>query len=238
MNDNDKIAIYYIVTGDYKKLFPDFLESVHNFYPKNQKIVKLISDGLEEFATYKKNKVKVDLCPKINNYPWPIVPLYKMWLISENFDNSCKYSCYFNGNSIINVHALDALNPNKITVSYHSFNSKKRPYNPWPHININPTSSAYLKNETYEYVQSGFFFGPSNIIYNMCTEINDLLTDDMKRHRFAQWHDESYLNKWCTLNPELIDKKYIMTVHKKDLDHYRFVYLRDKLKYSINRKYK
>ena len=55
MNNKDfKIAVYYIATGKYKVLFPEFLESVHNFYPDNKKIVKVISDGLEEYSDYEK----------------------------------------------------------------------------------------------------------------------------------------------------------------------------------------
>ena len=60
--------------------------------------------------------------------------------------------------------------------------------------------------------------------------------EDTKRHIFAQWHDESYLNKWCVLHSELVDKKYIMTVYKDDVDLYRFVYLRNKLNYSIDKR--
>ena len=237
MNDSKfKIAVYYIATGNYKSLFPEFLESVHNLFPEQKKIVKLISDGLEEYSNYEKGNVKVDLCPRINNYPWPIVALYKMWHILENFDTSCEYSCYFNGNSIIFPHSLDALDLNKLSVSYHSFNSKSKPYNPWTYININPNSCSYLKNETYEYIQSGFFFGPSNIIYQMCNEVNEMVRDDAKRYIFAQGHDESYLNKWCVLHSELVDKKYIMTVYKDDVDLYRFVYLRNKLNYSIDKR--
>ena len=235
MNNNSKIAVYYIATGEYKNLFPGFLESVHNLFPNNKKIVKLISDGLEEYKTYEKDNVKVELCPRINNYPWPIVALYKMWHIYENFDHECEYACYFNGNSIINNHASDALSLEKITASYHSFNSKVNPYNPWTYININPNSSAYLKNETYEYVQSGFFFGTSNLIYKMCDEIIQLTKEDTRRHIFAQWHDESYFNKWCVLNSELVEKKYIMTVYQNELDPYRFIYLRNKKDYSIDK---
>ena len=234
MNDKKlKIAIYYISTGEYKKLFPEFLESVHNFFPGHKKIVKVISDGLEEFSSYEKGDVKIELCPRINNYPWPIVALYKMWHILENFDQTCDYACYFNGNAIIYEHSFDALNLNKITISYHSFNAKSKPYNPWPYININPNSSAYLENTTYEYVQSGFFFGPSKMIYQLCDGVVKLLREDTRKFMFAQWHDESYLNKWCVLHPELVDKKYIMTIYKNDIDLHRFVYLRDKRSYSI-----
>ncbi len=233
MNNHKKIAVYYIATGDYKKLFPEFLESLQNFYPSYYKIVKLISDGLEEYKTYEQGNVKVDLCPRINNYPWPVIALYKMWHILENFDPSYDYACYFNSNAIIHEHDENIFDLNKITVSYHSFHAKSSPYDPWPHIHINPYSSAYLENGTYEYIQSGFFIGPNDLIFEMCKEIMNLLKKDTSRCIFAEWHDESYLNKWCYTHPDLVDKKYIMTVYQKDLDSERFIFLRDKRDYSI-----
>lgn len=235
VNTSDKIAVYYIATGEYKKLFPEFLESVHNFFPNNQKIVKVISDGLDEYSNYEKGNVKVDLCPRICNYPWPIVALYKMWHILDNFDSTCTYSCYFNANAIINSHALDVFNLNKITVPYHSFNSKSSPYVPWSCININPASCAFLVNGTYEYVQSGFFFGPSNLIKKLCEDVINMVKTDTKKCIFAQWHDESYLNKWCVMNGKLIERKYVFTIYKNEIDQYRCVYLRDKKDYSIDK---
>lgn len=236
MDENKKIAVYYIATGDYKNLFPDFLESLQNLYPSNQKIVKLISDGLEEYKDYEKGKVRVDLCPRINDYPWPIVALYKMWHILENIDKTCDYSCYFNANSIINPHSPICFDLDKLTVSYHSFCSKKWEYDPWQYIDLSKESSAYLENGTYEYVQSGFFFGPTPLIEKMCEEVIQLLKYDTACHIFAQWHDESYLNKWVVQNRNLVDIKHIMTVYKEDLDETRFIYLKNKKEYKIGRK--
>lgn len=230
-----KIAVYYIATGDYKKLFPEFLDSVKNLYPNCLKVVKLISDGLQEYENYSEENVKVDLCPRINDYPWPIVALYKMWHIYQNKDDDCDYVCYFNANSIINKHDEKVFDLNKITVSYHSFNSKAKPYDPWQYINLSGQSSAYLPNESYEYVQSGFFFGKADLVYQMCFDIVELVRKDTRKHIFAQWHDESYLNKWCVLNEEKVDRKYIMTIYKNDVDETRFIFLRNKNNYDIDK---
>ena len=236
MNDKKKkIAVYYIATGDYKILFPDFLLSLDNFFPEDEKIVKVISDGLEEYKTYEHENVKVELCPRINNYPWPIITLYKMWHILENRDDTCDYVCYFNGNSIINPHNLDIFDFNKITVSYHSFDYDREHYNIWPYINISRNSCAYLENKTYEYIQGGFFFGPSKMIYDMCQDIVDMVNYDSRKQLYAQWHDESYLNKWCVDNFNKVDKKWIMTCYKDFVDSNRFIYLRDKNSYDIKK---
>jgi len=235
MNGNTRIAVYYIATGKYKGLFPEFLESLQNFFPECKKIVKLISDGLEEYRDYEKGNVMVDLCPRINDYPWPVVTLYKMWHIQENYDSSCDYACYFNANAIIYKHSNEVFDLNKITVSYHSFNHKGHDYNSWDYIRINPNSSAYLENDTYEYIQGGFFFGKNDLIYQMCQDITSMVQYDTNRSIIAQWHDESYLNKWCVEHANLVDKKFIMTVYPDTISEERFVFLRRKEDYQIKK---
>ena len=228
-----KIAVYYIATGKYKVLFEEFLSSLNNFFPEYKKIVKLISDGLEEYKDYEKGNVKVDLCPRINNYPWPVITLYKMWNILENRDDSCDYACYFNGNAYVYPHTPNIFDMNKITTSFHSFDYKDEHYNIWEYINLSKESCAYLENNTYEYIQAAFFFGPSNLIYRMCQEVNNMVITDTQKYIFAQWHDESYLNKWCVDHPQLVDKKRILAYFKDLIDENRFVHLREKKDYNI-----
>ena len=235
-NKNIKIAVYYIATGDYKKLFPGFLESLQNYFPEDEKVVKLISDGLEEYKGYVNGKVRVDLCPRINDYPWPIVTLYKMWHILENFDESCDYFCYFNGNAIIHPHYPDVFDMTKITTSYHSFNTNKYEFNIWDNIQLDPKSRAYLENKTYGYVQGAFFGGPKELFRQLCDEVTQMVKYDTNRFMFAQWHDESYLNKWCVEHEDLVDRKYVLAYYEDEIDKNRFVHLRDKRDLGINRK--
>lgn len=234
-NEIKKIAVYYIATGEYKKFFPDFLQSLKNFFPENKKIVKLISDGLEEYSNYEVGNIKVELCPRINNYPWPVIALYKMWHILENRDDTCDFACYFNSNVIIYENNRDVFDMNKLTVSYHSFDYGSEHYDIWPYVKINPGSIAYIENNTYEYIQSGFFFGPSSLIYKMCDDVVKMINRDSKYGLFAHWHDESYLNKWCVDNSSLVDKKHIMTVYDDMIDGNRFVFLKDKRDYGVIR---
>ena len=231
--NNKKIAVFYIATGKYKVFFPEFLKSLQNFFPEYKKVVKLISDGLEEYSNYENENVKVELCPRINNYPWPVIALYKMWHILENRDDTCEYACYFNANSIIYKHDENIFDMNKLTVSYHSFDYKNEHYDIWPYIRINQYSRAYLENKTYDYIQSGFFFGPSKLIYKMCEDVVEMINEDSKHYFYATWHDESYLNKWCVENENIVDKKSIMTVYKDLIDNKRFIFLKDKREYDI-----
>ena len=49
---------------------------------------------------------------------------------------------------------------------------KKKP--DWRHGKV-AKLLLYFILETYEYIQGGFFFGPSNLILKMCNDVCDML---------------------------------------------------------------
>ena len=201
------IGIYYIATGDYKKCFKSFIESIQNFYPEYKRTVMLITDGLSEWDGYTDDNLTVRVCPRINHYPWPVVSLYKMYHIAENYDESFTHMCYFNANTQI-IKNNKPLDFNRFNATKHIYSAFKG-YDVFNYVKLNEKSSAYMKNGTYDYVQACFFFGPSYLVMEMCKSVNKMLSQDMNRRMFAQWHDESYLNKWCVTmcNKQLIVRK-------------------------------
>ena len=62
-----------------------------------------------------------------------------------------------------------------------------------------------------------------------------ILLYDTARSMFAQWHDESYINKWCVEHEDIVDKRYVMTVYEDSIDKDWFIYLRDKRDYNIKK---
>ena len=209
--DNIKIGVYYIATDFYKKLFPAFLATLPDFYPQYPKSLNVISDGLDEYKNYDNDNIHINICPKINHYPWPIITLYKMYHILQNFDDTCSHICYFNANSLL-YPCKDKLDFTKMNCTFHSFGSKNHKYTPVPSC-INPRSAAYLEDYTYDYIQGGFFFAPSEIARKMCEDVCEMLRIDMSKRLFPTWHDESYLNKWCIDNSSIVVKKQYGTVY-------------------------
>ena len=70
---------------------------------------------------------------------------------------------------------------------------------------IDKSSLAYI-GRPYTYIQSGLFIGPSDIVFKMCKEVCDMVEIDLKSNIIPQWHDESYLNKWCIEHTNLVKK--------------------------------
>ena len=210
------LVIYYIATSNYKMGFEHFQKNLHYFFPQLKKTVIIISDGLEEWdgveekgITYKVHHI-YHLC-------WPIIALFKMKLICDFWEEG-DYACYFNGTLQCNInydYKNHNIHPNKLNVTVHACSNDENMFDGEYFANIDINSQAYIKRK-YKYVQAGFFFGPSQIVYDMCQNVSKMCEIDLKKNIIPQWHDESYLNKWCCQNEHLINRQRFMSIGFKD----------------------
>ena len=197
------IGIYYIATGIYKNNFNPFIKSINNFFPQYNKKIILLSDGLEEYIDYQENNIHIEH-HYIEDHPWPIVALFRFHYLVK-YKVNCDYIFFINSNSMILPNKLyNWFDENKINVTKHfSYRSGiKTTYELLLPSDDNPNSTSYIGNINYIYCQSGFFGGPSNLIYYMCKDIITMIDIDLKNNIIAKWHDETYFNKW------LYDKQY------------------------------
>ena len=197
------IGIYYIATGIYKNNFNPFIKSINNFFPQYNKKIILLSDGLEEYIDYQENNIHIEH-HYIEDHPWPIVALFRFHYLVK-YKVNCDYIFFINSNSMILPNKLyNWFDENKINVTKHfSYRSGiKTTYELLLPSDDNPNSTSYIGNINYIYCQSGFFGGPSNLIYDMCEDIITMIDIDLKNNIIAKWHDETYFNKW------LYDKQY------------------------------
>ena len=207
----ETLAIYYIATSNYKMGFEHFKKKLHYFFPQFKKTVVILSDGLDEWDNVEENGIlyKVN---HIQHFCWPIITLFKMKYIND-FQIESDYACYFNGNLQCNVnydYKNSNIDFNKLNVSIHVCSSDNDEYDGKRFANIDVNSIAYI-SKPYKYIQGGFFFGPSNIVYGMCKEVSEMCEIDLKKNIIPQWHDESYLNKWCSDNEHLVNKQRFMS---------------------------
>ena len=203
------LVIYFIATSKYKEGFKYFKENLRYFFPDMRKTIVILSDGLENWN----NVVEEDISYKvfhIDHFYWPIIALFKMKYILD-YKQDCDFVCYFNADLQFNpnykIPLSEVLDLTKLNLTRHSWHYDDTLYdgNIFAY-NIDRRSLAFISHE-YTYVQSCFFLGPAEIIYKMCHDISNWVKLDLKKNIIPQWHDESYLNKWCEENKELCAEK-------------------------------
>lgn len=202
------IGIYYIATSNYKMGFDHFKKNLQYFYPNEEKTIIILSDGLKEWNNIKENNITYKVY-YIQHFPWPIITLFKMKYILDFWDDSFDYVCYFNGNLQYNKdfdETTSKIDLNKLNVSRHCLRNKNNEFDGSQFANISEQSLAYI-SYPYKYIHGGFFFGPSDIVKKMCNGVSKMVGEDLKKNIIPQWHDESYLNKWCEDNPHLVNKE-------------------------------
>jgi len=194
------IGIYYICTGIYKNDFPRFIRSLNKFFPNNKKHVILISDGISEPKKYETNNITIEH-HIINDYPWPIVTLFKMKYI-ETYQCNCDYVFYFNANSEILDSDYSWFDKDKLNLTYHKdwFDHNEDPTVFLEPYMDNPNSVSYFGTKDYTYVQAAFFGGNAELVYNMCKEVNEMINIDLCNNIIPRYHDETYLNKYNYLH--------------------------------------
>lgn len=213
-------GIYYICTGIYKNDFERFLLSVRNFFPNNKKKIILLSDGLDHYDKYTDDHNIIVEHHHIDDYPWPIVTLFKMKYMLM-FKCDCDYIFYFNANSeILPINDYSWFDKDKLNLAYHkdyfSYNQNSCIFLE-PYMD-NPNSTSYMGTSDYTYVQGAFFGGPYTEVYKMCEQVNEMITIDLNNNIIPRYHDETYLNKYNYLH----NNSYISNV------------LISQIKYNIN----
>lgn len=92
------IAIYLFCTGEYAILAKDFLETLHRWMPNEEKVVCLVSDD-DTFKDFKGDNIRVEY-HHTEHYPWPVVTLYKFYLMKRYKIEGAKMHFYFNANVV------------------------------------------------------------------------------------------------------------------------------------------
>lgn len=205
------LAIYYIATSNYKSGFEHFKKNLHHFFPNFKKTVIVISDGLSQYDGVEENGITYKVF-NIQHFCWPIISLFKMKFILD-FKVDCDYVSYFNGDLQCNTnydYYNSNINFNKLNATFHTHSNDSIIYDGGNFACIDINSKAFI-NKPYKYIQGGFFFGPSHIVYKMCKDVYEMCENDLLNNIIPQWHDESYLNKWCVENKELVNKQRFMS---------------------------
>jgi hypothetical protein len=213
------VGIYYIATGSYKVYFDGFINSLNKFRKGKDKTVIYLTDEINKNVINGEYKGIKVIQHMINDAPWPIVTLLKMWFINQHKGDYDEIY-YFNANAQC-INDIDYIN-NKLILSCHNCSNGGYDGHRFLKINEdNPLSLAYIGVDEYEYTQAAFFGGDSKIVYKMCEDISKWVEWDLIKGIIPRWHDETYLNKWFYLNKDKCCRikvfgKYIDLVYNKD----------------------
>jgi hypothetical protein len=209
------LAIYYIATSNYKEGFIHFKNNLPYLYPEMKKTVVILSDGLTEWDNIIEGNITYKVY-HIEHFCWPIVALFKMkHILDHKID--CDYAMYMNGDLQYNINydtSLNKIDLNKLNVSRHHHSNINKCFDNNIFEKIDKSSLAYI-GKPYTYIQSGLFIGPSDIVFKMCKEVCDMVEIDLKSNIIPQWHDESYLNKWCIEHTSLVKKDQKLMSYSK-----------------------
>lgn len=146
---------------------------------------KLLNSQLEfefdeiviQYYKYNIKQITIEYCP---NFPWPVLTLYKPFLLSKYIDinndfNNDDYAMCCNVNLQFEKNNQNWFNENKINVSWHH---------------------THADNNHPYYIQGGFVFGQAEKMKELCelwqNRINYYINHD---HIVPAWHDETVLNE-------------------------------------------
>lgn len=201
-----KVAIYYIATSQYIIFFDEFIRNINNFLPGIEKKIILITDSDNvNYSNRSKDDIEVQQ-KHIDHHYWPIIALFKMYYIDKFFDGECDYHFYFNANMIFYKELIldscfDLYVMNHYCgkdMPFMTLNRNKRCIEVPRSAECYIDSSEILGNVIY--CQTAFFGGKTDTMKHMLSEVNNMLRNDLSYNIIADWHDETYFNKYMIKN--------------------------------------
>lgn len=196
-----KTLVIAIATGPYKEFLPGLIDSLKVETSMGELGVAIASD--EEMDLGNEYPIKYLFQ---EDYPWPIVALMKFHIIKRAIElvsgEHYTHVCYVDSKVMFKENV--EVPANHITTVYHNLypGYPSKFYQSLIEFENLETKASIGKN--YLYKQSGFFFGPIDLIFRAAKQISSWADYDLANHRIPVFHDESYWNKWLSMNEDLV----------------------------------
>lgn len=206
--DMEEVAILYICTGNYAKLWQQFYESAKkNFLPKHSKHFYVWTDqDLGDIDTD-----EVSIIPKFfEKWPAATIQRYKDFNTIKSILLEHKYVYFCNADLHIYKEVGDEFLPDEehplVGVQHIQYDKGQLlMHQMWENTEHNIFSHAYIDEEDmpYTYIFGCLNGGFSKEFMEMSEVIAEWTEDDSSRGIVPIWHDESYLNAYRLEHPEL-----------------------------------
>lgn len=258
------LEINYIATGGYIQYCALFCETINNFFPNEQKILRIITD-CDYRCDYDFNgDVEVEVV-RLFDLIYPCINLNKTYILSQLPATKAEYVFYFDADTFFNEMPSDfwgwfknEMDNNRFCIGKHPFynlsdedefkardieiffsDMTERMYN----------QSSYIDSYYYTYVISSFFCAKRSVFYDICDRITSMIRMDMtrnNRYRIPLYMDENYFNKMVYEYEYKDNNEYIFCVNdfivlgdslNKEETPYAFITQKNYNKeYKINRR--
>lgn len=190
--DGKKILVYTYLIGGYanRALFEGLLTNLRKYLLFDFDFF-LVTDKRSEFGSYDGVTIveivteKFDTIKEYKDYALAI----KFKLLYENFHKWDKYSdiMFVNSN-------LRFAKKTELSFFYNGFNDNNRIVG----------TTHFMSRDCYDYLQASFWVSQSHFLRDiLCPYIQRQLDKDNKDGIVAEWHDETYYNRFYVNNKEL-----------------------------------
>ena len=196
-----KVAVLYIATGKYVRLWPGFLESAEKYLLKSCEVEYFVFTDVDHLAEEEDN-------PRIHRIfqepmPWPYTTLlrFEIFLKAEEKLKAFDYIYFFNANCEFKQPITEEMllpRPEKhehmVFVLHPAFYWR---YNYEFTYDHNPRCKAYIPMGLgRDYVCGGINGGDRDAYLKFCHTLQKRIRQDKDRGIIALWHDESQINRY------------------------------------------
>lgn len=208
------IEIIYIATDDYSKYYDGFINTIKYFFPKEEKIVRVLSNvDRDYYIPEDSNVIRVEYY-KIFDLFYPCINLNKTYFISQLPKTEADYVFYFDADTMFFETDESVWSNLKNDMDNGCFCIGRHPYysisDEYSYKNRyienffeflttrDETQISYIPEYYYTYVISSFFCARRDIMEDVCCQVNDLTRGDLKRenkYKIPLYMDENYFNK-------------------------------------------
>ena len=207
------IEINYIATGGYVQYFELFKQTLHNFFPSEKKILRVLTDGKVDFDGLCDDVVD-SKCYKMYDLIYPCINLNKTYFLSQLPRTNAEYVFYFDADTFFNEKPTEFWDEFMATLNSDSFCIGKHPFynlsddDEYKERDIeiffscmterDDTQCSYIESYYYTYIISSFFGAKNEVFYGVCETVTSMIRNDMTRnngYRIPLYMDENYFNR-------------------------------------------
>lgn len=213
-NNTKKILLFNIVTKQYKKILPYWIEKTAKRFFPGQSNVLVFTDDVDYCKKYENDYIKV---LGFKDTTTNVVEFYNLKIeFFKDIINTYKYEYEYISNIQVNILLRELLNSDNIILHKNKILINRHPddvdlpynkmYNPIQNRILNKNSKYYVPEDKYDvWVHANPIIGPSYMMSDLFNTLYNMQTNDLDRSEFesiniAPVQDESYLNAYIAKN--------------------------------------